>query len=72
MQVCLDECHRVRMEACNLFPGPRASRPATTGALWPGPGSQRVYFWRLRRCAADVLGSAGGDVDVNVEVSGSV
>lgn len=39
MQVCLDECHRVGTEASNLFPGSGASRPATTGALWPGPGS---------------------------------
>lgn len=76
MQVCLEECHRVGMEALNQFPGFGASRPATTGALWPGPDSlclpRRVHVLGAGKRGAGVLRSASGDGDVKVYVRGSV
>ena len=62
------------MEAFNLFPGSVACRTATTEALWPGPGfacciPEGLMFGGGEE-SAGVLGSAGGDRDVDVYVGG--
>lgn len=64
------------MEAFNLFPGSVASRTVTTEALWSGPSlalctPEGLTFGGGVE-SAGVLGSAGGDRDVNVYVSGTV